>query len=199
MDQVLPHYVDGGSEEREYRHDLALVARAMADASPAKRGRLVAKLERLPFLRGRNASTGERGWRKPGELYVPDDVVTCFHDGNSGSWFLADESLDHEATWIEVGVRDDLNVERSPGNHQGHVAISDSHFHHSRGLDGFDPNFAIDGLNFALKNPTRERSMLVWGRLIELRAPFHGVVESSSRKDYSTSHRVKDRRPRDSR
>ena len=70
-----------------------------------------------------------------------------------------------------------------------------------RGLDGFDPDAEIDGLDFALRHPSHARSEYVWNVLLAPnRRLVAGVVERSVLQSFSDSSRepgqVGDRRGR---
>ncbi len=68
------------------------------------------------------------------------------------------------------------------------MIISKSHSNHKRGLNGFDPNIKVDGLENAIANPSKERSLFIWNNIaIPHSACIRGVVEKSSKKTYENS------------
>jgi hypothetical protein len=59
-----------------------------------------------------------------------------------------------------------------------------------RGLDGFDPEASVDGLEFALRHPRQERSEYVWNvLLVPNRHLVAGAVERSVMPSFSDSSR----------
>ena len=62
----------------------------------------------------------------------------------------------------DLGIESGVRVKRKEKNWQGHVVVKSQHSCHERGLDGFDPNIQVDGLEPALDNPTPEKSAFIW-------------------------------------
>jgi hypothetical protein len=76
---------------------------------------------------------------------------------------------------------------RTPNQH-GYVVITVEFGRNERGLDGFDPDARIDGLNFALSHPSHARSEYVWNVLLAPnRRLVAGVVETSVLQSFSDS------------
>ena len=64
------------------------------------------------------------------------------------------------------------------------------HSYHRRGLDGFDPDIKVEGLEYALFQPTAERSLFIWNKIaIPHLACIRGTVERSSQKTYEWSEK----------
>ena len=80
-------------------------------------------------------------------------------------------------------------VTRGIKGHRGHVTIGNWHGWHKRGLDGFDPEWAIEGLAGALQNPTPVRSKLIWELLLADFSCICGMVESSTQQSFGNSKR----------
>ncbi len=56
---------------------------------------------------------------------------------------------------------------------------------HKRGIDGFDPDWEIDGLLYAVQNPNQERSRYIWEYLLRPNKHLiYGTIEKSSRQDF---------------
>jgi hypothetical protein len=89
-----------------------------------------------------------------------------------------------------MGVRDQVDVQaRAPGP-LGHVLLVAGFARHERGLDGFDPEARIDGLEFALQHPGHARAEFVWNVLLAPnRRLIGGVVEKSVREGFADSTR----------
>ena len=89
----------------------------------------------------------------PGALYQRTRELEIYLDGNPAAWFAADTYGPWLVQLRAMGVRDQVDVQaRAPGP-LGHVLLAAGFARHERGLDGFDPEARIDGLEFALAHP----------------------------------------------
>ena len=78
-----------------------------------------------------------------------------------------------------MGVRQRVDVHARTPNPLGYVMITVDFGRNERGLDGFDPDAEIDGLDFALRHPSHARSEYVWNVLLAPnRRLVAGVVEN---------------------
>lgn len=185
IDHVFPRYEDAhvaSLAPAQHDADLELVARALAEAGPADRDRLLDQLARTAFLIGENALTGDKQLMRPAELYQRTRALETYFDENPGTWFAADSY----GPWLPqlrmMGVRDQVRLDAAQADELGHVVIADEFARHERGLGGFDPRAGMDGLAFALDNPSFARSEFVWNTLlVPNRHLIAGVVESSPR------------------
>jgi hypothetical protein len=162
--------------------DLELVVRAMDEAPAGRRQELLERLRAAAFLIGENAASGEQSLRAPGELYQRSRELEVYFGGNPDAWFAADRYGPWLTRLREMGVRSAVAVTaREPGAF-GHVLLADGFARHERGLDGFDPDASVDGLEFALANPSHARSEYVWNMVLAPnRRLVAGVVEKSVR------------------
>ena len=144
-------------------------------------------LPSIKFLRAINGNREE--YKAAKEIYLNTDELRMFFENNPDVWFLDKtypEDLEPLFKKLSVGVSP--RVKRENKNDKGHVVIQDSHGWHERGLNGFDPDIEVDGLKYALKHPTLEKSLFIWNRIaIENSDCISGIVESSSRKTYEDS------------
>jgi len=75
----------------------------------------------------------------------------------AGAFVDLDKYPDTARTLFEdLGVADTVRVERKRKDNQGRVSIIDQHSYHRRGLDGFDPDIYVDGLEVAIERVTSE-------------------------------------------
>jgi hypothetical protein len=87
-----------------------------------------------------------------------------------------------------MGVRQAVQVRARTPNAAGYVIITVDFGRNERGLDGFDPDAEIDGLDFALAHPSHGRSEYVWNVLMAPnRRLVAGVVERSALASFSDS------------
>ena len=176
-------------------HDVQRIAAAAKTDSKSKRDRLMDALRKTSFLLGVNAQTGKPAFLQPAQLHFDNQETKLYFSGNPISHFLSecyDKAL-HDFL-AELGVSHGIRCFFRPPARDGHVITRDSYGDHARGINGFDPDFEIEGLDHALSHPSVERSKFVWNRLlVPHSAKLKGEIESSSRQDFtwskkSTSH-----------
>ncbi len=145
----------------------------------------------IKFLRAINGNREE--YKSAEDIYLNTDELRMFFENNPDVWFLDKtypEDLEPLFKKLPVGVSP--RVKREKPNDEGHVVIQNSHGRHKRGLNGFDPDIEVDGLEYALKHPTREKSLFIWNRIaVENSDCIRGVIESSTRQTYENSDKEK--------
>ncbi len=201
LEIILPRYArragegDGPSgvaalDRAQHAADLDCIMRAMDEADAGRRPRMMEQLRETAFLIGENAATGEQRLMPPPALYQRTRDLEIYLDGNPDAWFAADTYGPWLAQLRGMGVRDQVDVQaRAPGP-LGHVLIVAGFARHERGLDGFDPDARIDGLEFALQHPGHARAEYVWNVLLAPnRRLIGGAVEKSVREQFADSTR----------
>jgi hypothetical protein len=180
---ILPRY-DGLdiAELDPVRHDADLesVVCALDEATAGRREELIERLRQTPFLIGENAATGEQCLMPPPGLYQRSKELEVYFDGNPDAWFAADRYGPWLVQLRGMGVRQAVQVRARTPNPLGYMVITVEFGRNERGLDGFDPDADIDGLDFALSHPSHARSEYVWNVLLAPnRRLVTGVVERS--------------------
>jgi hypothetical protein len=201
LEIILPRYArlagegDGPGgvaalDRAQHAADLDCIMRAMDEADAGPRARLLEQLRQTAFLIGENAASGEQRLIPPTALYQRTRDLEIYLDGNPDAWFAADTYGPWLAQLRGMGVRDQVDVQaRAPGP-LGHVLIVAGFARHERGVDGFDPDARIDGLEFALQHPGHARAEYVWNVLLAPnRRLIGGVVEKSVREQFADSTR----------
>ncbi len=203
LEIILPRYALGGADSgpgadgplavaaldpAQHAADLECIMRALDEADAARRQRLLEQLQQTAFLIAENAATGEQRLMPPPALYQRSRDLEIYLDGNPDAWFAADVYGPWLAQLRGMGVRDQVDVQaRAPGP-LGHVLLVAGFARHERGLDGFDPEARIDGLEFALQHPGHARAEFVWNVLLAPnRRLIGGVVEKSVREGFADS------------
>jgi hypothetical protein len=193
LDNVLPRYHDADVaklDAAQHDADLELAAAALDGASQASRERLLETLHQTTFLIGENAATGEQRLMRPGDLYQRTRALECYLDGNPDAWLTADAYGPWLTQLRGMGVRETVRPEARAADELGYVSIADDFARHERGVAGFDPSAAIDGLDYALRNPNHARSEFVWNALlVPSRHLIAGVVEKSHRMGFVDARR----------
>jgi hypothetical protein len=205
LEIILPRYAraggDGGADgdgplavadldPAQHAADLECIMRALDEADATRRQRLLEQLQRTAFLIAENAATGEQRLLPPPALYQRSRDLETYLDGNPDAWFAGDSYGPWLAQLRGMGVRDQVEVAaRAPGP-LGHVLLVAGFARHERGLDGFDPEARIDGLEFALQHSGPARAEYVWNVLLAPnRRLVGGVVEKSVREQFADSTR----------
>jgi len=191
LDIILPSYDDLDIDELDLaRHDADLdtVMRALDDAPAGSREELLTRLARTAFLIGENAAGGPPRLMPPPALYQRSKDLEVYFDQNPDAWFAADRYGPWLVQLRGMGVRQVVDVHARPANQLGYVVLVVDFGRNERGLDGFDPEAEIDGLDFALSHPNDARSEYVWNVLLAPnRRLIAGVVEKSVLQSFSDS------------
>jgi hypothetical protein len=148
----------------------------------------------LPSIKFLRAINGNReDYKAAKEIYLNTDELHMYFENNPNAWFV-DKSYpeDLEQLFKELSIGD---IPRAKLKHKGdkeYVIIQSSHGWHKRGLNGFDPGIEVDGLEYALKHPTVEKSSFIWNRIAIANSDcIRGIVESSSRQTFENSKKKK--------
>lgn len=191
IEEILPKYIDDAEvvEPEENEGDLKKIERAYKTDSQTSKERLREKLREAPFILAECPSTRKPVHRKPYEVYFATAELRTYFEGNdSVAWISSDHP--QSALFEDLGVRQTVKIHRRQCDYEGYVSISDSHGWHERGLNAFDPNIEVDGLEFAISSPTIEKSSYIWNKIaIPNSDCIRGLVETSTRQTYDKSTR----------
>ena len=164
----------------QHAADLDCIMRALDEAPPGPHQELVERLQRTPFLIGENAAVDEQRLMPPVALYQRSKDLEVYFEGNPEAWFASDRYGPWLVQLRAMGVRQAVEVRARTPDPLGRVIIALDFGRNERGLDGFDPDAEIDGLEFALDHPGHARSEYVWNVLLAPnRRLVAGVIERS--------------------
>ncbi|HEX9030317.1 MAG TPA: hypothetical protein VF834_00645 [Streptosporangiaceae bacterium] len=193
LDHVLPRYHDAdvtALDPAQRDADLELIARALAQASVADRERLMDQLRQTAFLVGENAATGQHRLLRPDEVYLRTRALEIYFDGNPDAWIADDGYGPWLAQLRDMGVTGEVRLDARDADPLGYVLIAADFARNERGMAGFDPAAALDGLEYALSHPNAARSEYVWNvLLVPSRHLIAGVVEKSHRQTFADASR----------
>jgi hypothetical protein len=193
LQSILPSYCGLDLADLDpVRHDadLECVARALDEAPAGQREDILEQLRETDFLIGENAATGEQRLMRPPRLYQRSKDLEAYFDGNPDAWFAGDGYGPWLVQLRGMGVRSDVEVRARTADPLGYVQITVDFGRNERGLDGFDPDAQIDGLDFALRHPSHARSEYVWNVLLAPnRRLVAGVIERSVLQSFSDATR----------
>lgn len=162
-------------------------------SSKAESGKLIPVLLQhlvLPSIRILKASNGSTTiFSAPKDIYTNNDELRHYFLDNNEAWFICSDYPDEiESLSRELGINELPKVKKRDADKNGFVKISESHGHHRRGLEGFDPDIKIDGLEHAITNITLRKSEYVWNNIaLKHWSCIKGIIEKSSKKTYENS------------
>ncbi|RQD92461.1 hypothetical protein D5R95_00405, partial [Methanosalsum natronophilum] len=208
LPKYRPHNKDWEPEEEnelniipldENTTDLERIVKALKKFSnDSRNNELISDLLKTEFLYCRNMGTGERYYCSPTETiyldsaYTEDKAVDIFFEGNKDIWVLEKNynNILDVTTLKRLGCKSNIDISYEKPRWGGHITINSFHGCHERGVDGFDPRCQIEGLEWAIKNITFEKSLILWGILKDHYRQIKGIVERGTRQDYSNAKRV---------
>jgi hypothetical protein len=191
LTRILPKYRKAEKEVSvaRWKKDFRIVVSGLATDSNE---RLLEAIRAAAFLIGVHSSNRtDLKLVKPSQLYLSSPEVDEYFAGDETFYITPSdfyEQGDPEAL-VSMGVARTPRIVRRTKDYLGHVSITSSHGWHKRGLDGFDPEWAIQGLAGALQTPTPVRSKLIWRLLLADSSCIRGVVESSTRQSFENPKR----------
>jgi hypothetical protein len=145
------------------------------------RTELSSQLKTLAIVLCKNAATGNSRFVCGTDAYFESDTLHNYFDGNPDAWFVSPQYGDIDGEEIRelfrsIGVKGDHPRQ---WNMEAYRKKAPYKFDdHERGLQGFNPNWKIDGLRYALSHPTVKRSSYVWNTLlVESTHLISGVID----------------------
>lgn len=167
----------------------------VACTAQERKDKLLNALKERYFLRAKRFGDKDSGYKKPsevyfGQVYTNSNLLNQYFEGNQDTWFL-DEcyvGIFDVDFFEQLGCKDEITINYRNPDKQGHVLIAADYGHHKRGLDGFDPECSIDGLENSLRNINLEKSKIIWNLVRRFHKSIKGVVETSSRQGYPDSN-----------
>jgi hypothetical protein len=192
IERILPKYIADGTSSvsiDEHRRDLAKIERAYKTDSQEKKQRLNERLRETPFILAETPGLEIITYRRPTEVYLRNDELKAYFSGNDTIGFVSQVYGPSELVLFQdLDAAESVRIQRKRSNNQGHVSIYDSHGWHIRGLNEFDPDIRVEGLDHAIANPTNEISLFIWTHIaVPHSACIRGIVEKSSKKTYENS------------
>jgi len=186
---VLPRYTKEIIDVSEDVHlnDIKKIKNALETATGTKKERLLKQLLETPFLRAFNPGNAQRAYRKPVELYIDDEGLRTYFDGNPDVWFYDIIYVRFKKLLEDLGVNHQVRM-KNYGGRTRYKILEDYFGWHKRGIDGFDPDWEVDGLMFAVQKPNLERSRYIWENILRPNKHLiYGRIEKSTRQDFASS------------
>lgn len=192
--RILPKYAQEGKtiDTETCRKDFRKIRQALQTDSAEKKNRLLSALSDASIVLTVKPLDESKVWRsKPEDAYSDSKEMKTFFHGVVEKYFLAPGEYDGEdmRLLLELGVADSPRVTKRMPNYRGYVTIQSGYGWHKRGLDGFDPDWKMDGVENVVKAPTLTQSQLLWEYLLPHAACIQGIVEKSSRQTFEDARR----------
>ena len=196
LEVIFPQYTELTSHRislQDHLVDFEIVCNFIEKGSGVSFELVWQTLDQTPFFYAKNAATGACSYRLRKEVYLSTPELATFLAANENAWVL------HEgyAQWANVlrgrfKIFERTRVTFRAAASAGHVIIRNAHSNHERGLNRFDPDADVEGLEHALKLPSIEKACIIWNRvLVEYPFLIKGDVERSSRQDYLGARRFR--------
>ena len=206
---VLPKYKNKDeirvSLDENVRDVEAIVGAMKAISSASEQKQFISDLDNYSIMSAINAATGEKGWWIPrfvhlGAQYTGDPTVETYFARNRVIDFLDTTYIGVVSTddLVRLGCASEIRITYRGSSSSRHVPLRDSHGWHERGLDGFDPDFKIEGLEHALGDLETSNSVVVaqiiWDLASRHPESVYGTVEWCPRQDF-TGKTTRNERP----
>jgi hypothetical protein len=198
---VLPKYRESSicvdSKSAEYEDDLGRIAAIYVEegVEPADRSRLLSELKRTRLIACKSAS----GIVEVPEWLTPFDSKLLRRSTELQEWLRenADDSFwfptDAAAARLGDVLRQCPDALASLLRANTAPRWDRMRGKHVKPKGGFDPDACLDGLNFAVRNPTLERATYLWQILLVHQALIRGKWFQSTRQDFPLDDRTKEK------
>ena len=189
---ILPKYEQGDEiNDEEHKQDITVIVKALNEVPRDKEDELIRDLKRTSFLLATNVE-GVEEFHRPTDIYFRSPELEMYFEGNPAAWFLASRYKDYAKDFKETGVAAQVRVKPKTLSGDVHVPLSPRYnpYAYRRGKHGFNPGCSIEGLEFALKHPNLKRAKFIWNYLLKYQRGIVGIVEESSRQDFSSAGKV---------
>lgn len=173
---IIPKYQSSYIEKDEYIDDFERVLTIWLQSDEYRKKEVTDLLKQSQFVRCIKQS-------KSISFQKPDDV--CFCTDKLLAWY--EGNLDDKIYFLEAGVKltedsrkflESLGVRYDLKMFGTGDIRDDYHGWHKRSVNGFNPDFGIHGLDFALKNITAENSVFLWSVLLKHTNKLKGYIKT---------------------
>jgi len=189
---IIPVYdSDMDISLKEHESHIKLIKEALEFGDEDKKGRLIEKLCNTEFVLTKSP---DGIFEKPELLYFETEELSNYFD-NGTSLFVDNEfyeNIDFIDILHEIGIESDVRTFSNKPNYKNEVELDyDPRNRYRKGLQGFDPEFEVDGLQEAIENINLEKSEFIWRNIaIPYSKYIRGKVIRSSRSDFSNTGNI---------
>ena len=193
IEKVLPRYKSKMSPVpiNDHLQDFDKIQRAYNNTdSIEKKEQLKTMLRETPFIQAEKPDKDGNIYFEPECLYFGDNTL-CLYFANNPFCAFVDLNIyppSAKSLFDDLGVLCSVRIHRESEDSQGCVTIVNKHGNHKRGWNGFDPSITVDGLEYALNNPTLEKNSFIWNHIAIPNVDcVQGIMEESTNQNYINS------------
>jgi hypothetical protein len=186
---ILPLYngMDTPFDEPNYRDHLRQIHKAYTEANDAAKKQLTTNLDAAAWLACLHASGNAQDkvvWKKPGASDVfskTDDHEIWFHGLDSeDAYFLHPSVTDELNGSVSSLVKPTAVLTRNLHPNEYTVSLINEYSMHKQGLNGFNPNATVVGLQSALDSWSTDRVHILWSIVLSTPRIISGETQSSA-------------------
>lgn len=179
---IIPKYQGAYIEQDEYIDDFDRVLNIWIEADEYRRKEITDLLKNSQFIRC-NSQKGAIEYQEPSDVYFPTEKITEWFNNNTHDdiYFLElpVKLSENGRRFLEsLGVRYELKMYGTKD-----IRVSNYGWY-ERSVNGFNPDFNIHGLKYALHNITFERSVLLWTLLLKNTNKLKGCIETKTNQNH---------------
>ncbi len=187
VNSILPKYQNDSVnvEFEDNTQHLRQISRAYETDSREKKERLREAFCKSRFILADLPNKGERAFLRPSKVYFASRELQLYFSENSSFSCVCPDNR-HAQMLKDLGVVDHIRITCKSRLGSTDPVPLDYDRGYRRGLQGFDPNIEVDGLEKALATPSIKKSQMIWNRIAC--SHWHcirGKVVTSSRRDFS--------------
>ena len=178
----------------EYQKDFEKARGIWQDSDESDSKKIIELLEKLHFVRCINQHKTS-SYQKPADVYFRKKDLLAWYEGNhkDNIYFLEEGiySLEAEPSnkasnkefLRSLGVRDKVKI-YGAGYFTKSKLDNDNH-RYEEGVKGFNPEFDIDGLEYAIEHITLKKSVFLWSILLGHTNRLKGCIQARQFKSHS--------------
>ncbi len=173
-ENVIPKYKTSNPPQKdEHLQDIELILKAFQTDSQEKLKILKHTLKATPFILSKSSISGVETYQRPDVLYFQDKYLEIYFSGSAEVGFVSSIYQDSVLeVFSNLGVSSEIRVKRKTATgSQDYVTLGNQspswqrHKIYRRGLRGFDPDIRVEGLSDALREPSTEKSQIIWNKI----------------------------------
>ena len=180
----------------EYIEDLNNIIDAYKNANDQQKDELIDLLKDTNIILI-SLSDGQYNFQIPSKVYFPTSELKEWFEGNSKIDFLDDDihknykdDVYFMSLFKKLGVAEKTKFEGTD-KYGGWEFWDINRSCYAQGLNGFNPNFQIVGIEYSLNNINLKRSLYIWKIILEKTDKIRGILELSSAKNFRGSYHEK--------
>ena len=187
-EDILPKYKISPQSVTFKENVADLIKISDAYKSPDATATFISKICKSEIILCTNAGTNKHKYMTGNKVYFRCKDLKSYFKGNPNTWFISPEYEKVEGfKQILKPLFQGLDVQESfpREEFENEEYYYSTHGWHERGINGFHPEWNMDGLSFAVNNPTIERSAFIWNIILpKVSHRISGTIQSSTRQDY---------------